>query len=61
MQDVFHQAPLGEGRLEQVGPDKGGKEVPVGAVEIAQEQRQQDKAAGDGADVPFHGHDKPSG
>ena len=24
MQDVFHQAPFGEGRLEQVGAYKGG-------------------------------------
>jgi hypothetical protein len=36
MQDVFHQAPLDEGRLEQVGADKGGEEAPEGAVEITQ-------------------------
>jgi hypothetical protein len=34
--------------------------VPIGAVEIAQNQRQQDKAAGDGPDIMLHGHGKPS-
>ena len=51
MQDVFHQAPFGEGRLEQVGAYKGGEEVPVGAVKIAQKQGQQDKTAGNGPDI----------
>lgn len=61
MQDVFHQAPFAEGGLEQVGPDKGGEKVPPGAVKIAQKQRQQDKTAGDGSDIAFHGHGDPSG
>jgi hypothetical protein len=60
VQDVFHQTPIREGRLQQIDAYKGGEEVPVGAVEIAQQQRQQDKAAGDGADIVFHGHGDPS-
>jgi len=60
MQDVLHQAPLRKGRLEQVGADKGGEKVPVGAGEIAQGQRQQDKTSGDGADIVLHGHGDPS-
>jgi hypothetical protein len=59
-QDVFHQAPLGEGRLEQIGPDKGGKKVPIGAVKIAQKQGQQDKTSSDSADIALHSHGNPS-
>jgi hypothetical protein len=59
MQNVLHQAPLGKRRLQQVGPDKSGEEVPPGAVEIAQEQGQQNKAAGNGPDIAFHGHGDP--
>jgi hypothetical protein len=60
MQYVFHQAPIGEGGLEQVKADKSGEEVPIGAVEIAQKQRQQDKTASDGPYIPFHGHNHSS-
>ena len=37
-EDVLHQAPFGEGGLQEIGPDEGGEPQQIGRVEMGQER-----------------------
>jgi hypothetical protein len=55
-EDVFHQAPSGKGRLQEIDSYKGGKEKPVPVMEIAQSDGDQNERAGNSANPLFHFH-----
>jgi hypothetical protein len=46
LQDIFQQTPFGQGRLQQVGPDKCGKPKPVDIHINGQDQTDQYKGSG---------------
>jgi len=54
--DHFGRTKTGEGRLDQVEPDKTGQDKPVGRNRQAQRQRGQDQRTGQNPDHIFDTH-----
>ena len=53
-QDHLQRAEVGEGRLQEVEPDKGGEPQPIGAVEVSQQKADQDEDARKSPEDHFH-------
>jgi hypothetical protein len=58
LENVLHQAPLGEGGLKKIEAHKGREQIPVGALKTAKNQGSQDKGSRNRSDIPLHGHDR---
>jgi len=56
LQNVFHQAPLGDAGLKEVRADKCGEPEPVRTDPVSQREAEQDKTARNNANVTFDGH-----
>ncbi len=52
-EDVVHEAPFGDGGLEEVNPDEGGEEQPPLTVELRESEGQEYKCSRDEADDIF--------
>lgn len=55
-QDVFHEAPVGQARLEQVQPDEGCKQEPPRTDPVRQHQADEQQGSGDDPDLSFQRH-----
>src|SRR5512139_2972480 len=55
-EEILHEAPSGERRLEQVCAHERGEPQPVYAVDLAQRQTEQDECPGDQPNPPFKRH-----
>jgi hypothetical protein len=53
-QDDLQGTKAGEGRLQEIEPDKGGEPEPVGAVKMSQQKAEEDERAGKPTDERFH-------
>jgi hypothetical protein len=54
--DILHQTPLGERRLEEIQADKGREQQPVPTVKPSQRHGKKYEGSRYGADVLFHFH-----
>jgi len=53
-QNDFQWAEAGEGRLQQIEPDKRGKPEPVNTLIVRQHEADEDKGPGESANNYFH-------
>ena len=54
LQDHLQRAEVGERRLQEVEPDKGGEPQPIEAVEVGQQKADQDEDARKSPEDHFH-------
>ena len=54
LQDHLQWAEVGERRLQEVEPDKGGEPQPIEAVEVSQQKADQDEHARKSPEDHFH-------
>ena len=56
VQDIFHQAPACESRLEEIQSHKCGEQIPIGVYPMSQRQTHQDKRTCNQANISFECH-----
>ena len=56
LQNIFHQAPLGDAGLKEVRADKRGDPEPIRTNPVSQRETDQDETAGNNTNITFDGH-----